>query len=73
MPYSSALVFASPAPRTDADNAMKGSRERSLVPESGQCCHIAKRQFCLKEKFFCAINSLTNQPLVAGNPKRSFE
>jgi hypothetical protein len=52
---------------------MKGSRESGLVPESGQCCHIAKRQFRLKEKFFCAINALTNQPLVAGNAKRSFE
>ncbi len=69
----SSLVFASPVSRTDSDNAMKGSRERGLVSESALRCHIAKRQFCLNEKLFRAINALANQPLVARNAKRSFE
>jgi hypothetical protein len=52
---------------------MKRSRERGLVPESGHRCHIAKRQSRLNEKFFRVIDALANQPLVAGNAKRSFE
>jgi len=69
----SSLVFASPVSRTGSDDAMKGSRERGLVSESRLHCHIAKRQFCLNEKFLRAINALANQPLVARNAKRSFE
>jgi hypothetical protein len=52
---------------------MKGSRERGLVSESAMRCHIAKRQFCLNEKFFREIDAPADQPLVARNAKRSFE
>jgi hypothetical protein len=52
---------------------MKGSRERGLVSEPAMCRHIAKRQFCLNEKFFRALNAPADQPLVARNAKRSFE
>ena len=67
------LMFASPVSRARSHNAMKGSGERRLIPESGLRRHITKRKFSLNQKFLRTIDALVDQPLVARNAKGGFE